>query len=122
MAPSLSEAKKAERLGLSRSSLISILDNREEIMSHTNTHRIRNTDCKEMEVGKKILEWVHSAMMKSEMLSSSDIERKATEIAADMGKDFSPRRGWVQRLLLRENLNMMKINGGSRKPSPRVFC
>ena len=108
----VTETKKAEQLGLKRNTLRNILEKRKEIMTHKYSHHIkRNSTCKERKVAEKTFEWIQSAREKNEKISIPIILRKATEIAVDMGKDFTPSRGWLQRLLQRYDLNMTKING-----------
>ena len=52
---------------------------------------------KEKEVGEKTLEWLKSEWLKSgrarkKKISLSAIQRKASEIGGEMGKNFSPSR------------------------------
>ena len=104
----MSDAKKAENLGLKRGNLVSILSCRDKIFAMRNTAKKRVRYGKEREVGEATLKWVQSARVGNEKLSYSIIQRKASEIAGKMGKKFSPSNAWTRRLCERGNICLGK--------------
>ena len=84
--------KKAECLGINRTTLRSILHARKKIMSHKNPAMKHTRHSKEEEVGRLTLWWLRSARGNGGKVTLSAIHRKASEIAMDMGKNFSPSR------------------------------
>ena len=102
----ISRAQKARMLGIKPNTLVNILSNQENILAFQNTTMKRARHAKEKDVADATLKWVHSARDRNEKISYSIIQRKASEIAGKMGKNFSPRSSWAQRLCKRGNIAM----------------
>ena len=100
--------KKAEVLGLKRTTLLKYLAEKDKIMSVENTpnNRMRLRYGRDEEVEKAALNWLQSAMHAGQ--SYSTITAKASEIALEMGKDFKPRVGWAYRFCKRHNISVVK--------------
>ena len=100
--------KKAEVLGVKRTTLLKLLADKDKIMSVQNTpnNRMRMRYGKDEEVEKATLNWLQSAMQLGQ--SYSTITAKASEIAIEMGKDFKPRVGWAYRFCKRHNISVVK--------------
>ena len=84
--------KKAECLGINRTTLRSILHARNKIMLHKNPAMKHTRHSKEEVVGRLTLRWLRSARGNGGKVTLAAIHRKASEIAMDMGKNFSPSR------------------------------
>ena len=111
--PKMSNQKKAKMLGVKYSSLLNIVSQREKIFSIQNTAMKRARHGKEKEVGDAVLKWIQSARERNEEISMTIIRVKTSEIAREMGRDFSPSMGWVSRLCKRGNINLKKGDPGN---------
>ena len=107
---SMSRSQKARVIGIKRSTLVNIISNQENILAFQNPTMKRARHAKEKDVADVTVEWIHSVMARNGELSYSMIRRKASEVAGEMGKSFSPTHSWAQRLCKRGNisLNMVK--------------
>ena len=102
----ITQARKAKMLGIKNQTLNNILSNRENILAFQNTTMKRARHAKEKEVAEATLEWVQSARARNERISYSIIQRKASELAGKMGKNFSPSTSWCSRLCKRGNISL----------------
>ena len=100
--------KKVEVLGVKRTTLLKLLADKDKIISVQNTlnNRMRLRYGKDEEVEEATINWLQSAIQSGQ--SYSTITAKASEIALEMGKDFTPRVSWAYRFCKRHNIAVVK--------------
>jgi len=109
--PKLWQRDAAARLGISQSALVSLLKNREDIMSREGDRKRARTG-KDPLVEKAVVTWIKTVRDKNANLSGPLVMEKAQEFAIKLNKaDSKPTDGWFSRFKKREGIVHKKLHG-----------
>ena len=111
----MTRPSRAESLGLSYTTLVGMLQQREKIFSMKNTAMKKVNYGKEKEVGFATLRWLRYAKARNEKVSKKIVQEKTSVIASRMGKEFLPSESWVSRLCRRGSISLRKSKSSLKK-------
>ena len=114
-ANSLTQQQIANQFGIVRSAVANIKAKGDSIraqdLENRNVQRKRQRKSSNEDVEQAVIQWFKQMRAKNAAMSRPLMLEKATQLALQLGVDFTPTHSWLERLKAREGITFHRIHG-----------